>query len=119
MRLLLDEMYAPALAAALRDAGIDAKGVSEDALLWGLPDADVWALAQREGRAVVTEDVADFLRLEAWWRSRGDRHCGLLVLRRERLLRRHDAAVRVAAERLVALLEHRSPEELVDLVQWV
>lgn len=57
---LIDEMFPPAAAAAMRDKyRRDAVHVSEIGLL-GAEDAQVAATARAQGRAVVTENVADF-----------------------------------------------------------
>jgi len=57
---LIDEMFPIAAGALLRDMyGHDAVHVAE-AGLWAAEDAQVAAVARGEGRAVVTENVADF-----------------------------------------------------------
>jgi Domain of unknown function (DUF5615) len=57
---LVDEMFAPAAAVLLREKyGHDAVHVSETGLQ-SAEDAQVAAAARAEGRAVVTENVADF-----------------------------------------------------------
>ena len=57
---LVDEMFPPAAAEFLRDTyGHDAVHVAEVGL-WAADDAQVAAVARAEGRAVVTENVADF-----------------------------------------------------------
>jgi hypothetical protein len=57
---LIDEMFPMTAAALLRDTyGHDAVHVIE-AGLQAAEDAQVAAVARREGRAVVTENVADF-----------------------------------------------------------
>jgi hypothetical protein len=57
---LIDEMFPVTAAALLRDTyGHDAVHVIE-AGLQAAEDAQVAAVARREGRAVVTENVADF-----------------------------------------------------------
>ncbi len=57
---LVDEMFPPAAAVLLREKyGHDAIHVSE-AGLQSVEDAQVAAAARAEGRAVVTENVADF-----------------------------------------------------------
>ena len=57
---LVDEMFPPAAVALLREKyGHDAVHVAE-AGLQGVDDAQVAAAARAEGRAVVTENVADF-----------------------------------------------------------
>src|SRR6476646_9414191 len=59
LRLLLDEMYPASLAEQLRLRGHDVSAVTERPELRSLPDADVFAVAQQEGRAVMTENIAD------------------------------------------------------------
>lgn len=87
MKLLLDEMYPPALADALGEAGIDAVTVA-DLRLTGTPDLEVFAAARAEGRAVLTENVADFTRLAAEHATSGDDHAGLLIALSSRFSRR-------------------------------
>jgi predicted nuclease of predicted toxin-antitoxin system len=67
MKLLLDEMYAPAIAEQLRGRGHDVASVHDPAYraLEGEPDVEVWAAAIAEERAVVTENVQDFRRIDA------------------------------------------------------
>jgi predicted nuclease of predicted toxin-antitoxin system len=67
VRLLLDEMYSAALAEQLRARGHDVVSVHEldDGRLEGAPDEEVFAAAAAAGRALVTENVPDFRRLEA------------------------------------------------------
>jgi predicted nuclease of predicted toxin-antitoxin system len=60
VRLLLDEMYLPALAACLRERGMDAIAVKEFAELAGLDDEAILALAKLGNRVLVSENVADF-----------------------------------------------------------
>lgn len=59
MRWLLDEMLPPSAAAALTEYGHDAVSVQSAGLL-GAPDREVFDLAVRELRVIVTENVADF-----------------------------------------------------------
>jgi predicted nuclease of predicted toxin-antitoxin system len=59
-RLLLDEMFSPAIAAALRDFGHDVVAVAEQGELRAMTDEDVFAWAATQGRWLVTENVKDF-----------------------------------------------------------
>ena len=60
MRILVDEMWPPAVAAALRERGHDAVAVAERPDLRGLPDEVIFAEALAESRAIVTENVVDY-----------------------------------------------------------
>lgn len=66
MKLLLDEMYSIAIAEQLRARGHDVVSVNEPAhdRLRAAPDAEVFRAAMAEGRAVVTENVVDFVKFE-------------------------------------------------------
>lgn len=79
MRLLLDEMYPADLARALREGGVDTADVDEHAPLKGLADAELLALAARQGRAVVSENVSDFMRLYGEWAATGWQHAGVVI----------------------------------------
>lgn len=60
MKLLLDEMWPPAVAAALRARGHDAVAVAERPDLRGQSDEVIFAEALAESRAIVTENVVDY-----------------------------------------------------------
>ncbi len=87
MRLALDEMYSPALASALHDAGIDAVTVAELGLA-GRSDPDVFAAAVTADRAVLTENTADFARIAAEHLEAGRHHPGILIALSSRFSRR-------------------------------
>ncbi len=67
MKLLLDEMYTPTIAEQLRARGHDAASIHdpEYRYLEGEPDDEVWAAAIADDRALVSENVQDFRRIEA------------------------------------------------------
>jgi len=74
VRLLLDEMYAATLADQLRARGHDVVSIHALELrhLEGAPDEEVLAAALAEGRAIVTENIPDYRRLEAGALARGE-----------------------------------------------
>jgi hypothetical protein len=78
VRLLLDEMFPPALAEQLRRRGHDVEAVKEHPALIGLPDPEVFAHAQATERVLVTENVSDYLLLDAEYRAAGRGHAGLI-----------------------------------------
>jgi hypothetical protein len=81
VRLLLDEMLAPAIARELRARGHDVTAVAGDSAHEGLSDRDVLAFACAEGRAVVTNNLKDFRPLHAEALVAGGRgHFGLIFM---------------------------------------
>ncbi len=78
MKLLLDEHYPPSLAFSLRERGHDAVAVQEEVDLRGRLDPDLFAEAQRRNCALLTENVADYIVLDAEYRSRHWAHWGLV-----------------------------------------
>jgi hypothetical protein len=61
--LLLDEMHAPAVAAALQNRGHDVIAAAENPELRALTAEDLLLYAAGESRRIVTENVKDFRRL--------------------------------------------------------
>ncbi|MHB8246940.1 MAG: DUF5615 family PIN-like protein [Acidimicrobiales bacterium] len=102
MKLLLDEMYPPALAEAIRAGGIDPSTVG-DLGLGGRSDPDVLAAAEADGFVVLTENVADFARLATEHLNTGKHHPGVLIALSSRFSRRPSGInAIVAAVRSVA-----------------
>jgi len=104
VRLLLDEMYSPADAAALRDRGHDAIAINEYDELRGLDDATVLMVATLDHRAVVTENVSDFARLHAAGSVAADGHAGIVFVHHRRFPRTGPGRRRLT-EALCRLLE--------------
>jgi predicted nuclease of predicted toxin-antitoxin system len=119
LKLLLDEMYSPALADALRAVDVDASTVIELGLP-GRPDPDVFAAAVARGQAMLTENVADFARISAEHLTAGHRHPGVLIALSSRFSRRPAgigplvSAIRAVADQQledrVVYLQHRPAE---------
>jgi Domain of unknown function (DUF5615) len=81
VRVVLDEMWSPAIAVELRSRGFDVVAISEAAhasRYAGIPDDVVFARAQENGRAVVTDNVADYERARRHWENRGGTHHGVV-----------------------------------------
>ena len=100
MKLLLDEMHAPEVAAQLRARGYDAVAVNERPELIGLADHELLVAATAEGRAVVTENVKDFAALSQRCTAAGDRHAGLVFTHPRRFRRAARNHVRILSEAL-------------------
>lgn len=112
MKLLLDEMYAPAIPTQLRLRGHDVVSVHEDPALVGAPDDEVLAAAQAAGRALVTENVRDYRPLEAALLGSGGHHGGLVYTSNRQFPRGHPATAGRLVLALDALL--REPGTLTD-----
>jgi predicted nuclease of predicted toxin-antitoxin system len=87
LKLLLDEMYSPGLAGALRMADVDVCTVIELGLA-GSSDPEVFASAIADGRASLTENVGDFARISADHLVAGQHHPGVLIALSSRFSRR-------------------------------
>jgi predicted nuclease of predicted toxin-antitoxin system len=87
LRLLLDAMYAGIHADALRAVDVDACTVIELGLA-GSSDPEVFAEAVAQGRALLTENVADFTRISAEHLTCGQHHPGVLIALSSRFSRR-------------------------------
>jgi predicted nuclease of predicted toxin-antitoxin system len=74
VKLLLDEMYPPAVAEQLRVRGHDVVSVHDPDYrrLEGAADEELYTAAIAENRALATENVPDFHRLESAALARGE-----------------------------------------------
>ena len=105
MKLLLDEMMDPAVAAGLRARGHDVVAVSDEPALRGLPDRAILAVAGADDRVVVTEDRGDYRRLVAAEVRSGGQHPGLILTSNQRWPRGHPRTVGRLVRALDALLD--------------
>ena len=86
MKLLLDEMFPPRVAAELRARGHDVVAIKERDEWQSLPDPEVIALARTEQRAVVTTNLRDFRPLHAELVAHdGAGHAGSALQNRDQL----------------------------------
>lgn len=96
MKLLLDEMYPPALADALRSGGVEASTATELGLA-GRSDPDILAAAAAGGYVLLTENVSDFARLAGECLTSGAHHPGVLIALSSRFSRRPAGIVAITA----------------------
>lgn len=78
LRLLLDEMHAPAVADALRAEGHGVVSVAATSSLRGTSDEDLFGYAAAQHLVIVTENVVDFAAVAARWATEGRVHAGLI-----------------------------------------
>lgn len=110
MKLLLDEMHTHLVAKALSERGYDVVAVVLDPGLRGVSDADLLAFAASSGRAVVTENVGDYMRLHRLWTAEGRAHAGLVFTHPKsypRAFRSYPGDLTAALERM---LSTRTPD---------
>ncbi len=72
-------MYPARLARELRERGLDAEAVDERPALRGLADEELLAIAAAEERALLSENVADFMRLYGEWGEAGRPQAGIVI----------------------------------------
>lgn len=118
MKLLLDEMYPRSIAEQLRARGHDVAAVTERPELRGSPDAALFALAQEEQRAIVTDDVG-FRAIERERRGRGEAHHGIIFTTDRRFPRGRAATVGRLVRSLDRLLSREAPALADTFTHWL
>jgi uncharacterized protein DUF5615 len=119
VKLLLDEMYPAAIAAGLRKRGVDVVAVTERPELRGMPDAELFVIAQEEQRAVVTENVRDFAPIADEHDARGLAHHGLVLVPPASYPRGGSRTIGAMVAALAALCGGVSGDEPTSLRHWL
>ena len=119
MKLLIDEHYPPSIAEQLRERGHDAVSAQEEADLRGMTDPDLFAEAQRRNSAVLTENVADYLVLDAEYRGRHLAHWGLILTSNRTFPRGKSTTVGALVKALDELLLKAGSEDRSSRVIWL
>jgi hypothetical protein len=117
LRLLIDEMWSPAVAEQLRAKGFDVESVIEREDLKSTSDSNLLVRATVERRAVVTENVDDFRVLAEVELMSGRSHAGIIYTTRNSFHRGHSRSVGRLISALQSLLE--SDLELTDRELWL
>lgn len=87
MRLLLDEMHSPRVAAALAQDGFDVVSIGADVERKGHDDVDVMEFAVAQRRVVVTENLDDFASMASAWLAQGGSFPGIVLTPQGRFVR--------------------------------
>lgn len=87
MNLLLDEMHAPGVAVQLTGEGFDVVAVADQPDLRSMADEELLAYAATERRALVTDNVGDFMPLATAWAGEHRTHSGLIFTNARRFNR--------------------------------
>jgi hypothetical protein len=119
LKLLIDEHYPPSIAEQLRERGHDAVSAQEEADLRGMTDPDLFAEAQRRNSAVLTENVADYMLLDAEYRSRHLAHWGLVLTSNRTFPRGKSTTVGALVTALDELLRKADAENRSSKVIWL
>ena len=118
MRLLLDEHFSPRIAEQLRGRGHDVIGVVE-ASMGGRSDPDLLAFATSERRAILTENVTDFIELARRAEIRGMSHFGLVFTSSRALPRSGKAIGRLVQSLDTFLTERPGDDARADQTHWL
>jgi len=119
LKLLIDEHYPPSIAEQLRERGHDAVSVQEEAHLRGMTDPDLFAEAQRRNSAVLTENVVDYMMLDAEYRGRHLAHWGLVLASNRTFPRGKTTTVGALVKALDDLLRKAHSEDRSSQVIWL
>jgi hypothetical protein len=119
VKLLLDEHYSPEIARQLRTRGHDVIAVAARADLVGLSDDELLRRMAQERRAIMTNNVKDFMPLANRATQGGDDHYGLLFTSDKSMPRRSDASGRVVNALDAFLQRHQSADSCRNQVQWL
>lgn len=122
MRLLLDEMISGTVASQLRERGHDVVAVQDPdrAHLRGVADCELLDHAAQEHRAVVTDNVPDFIRCHQRRLDRHQPHHGLLLFSNDTFPRhRHAAFVGSILQALEQQLQARPGDDDSSWIAWL
>jgi len=119
LKLLLDEMYPPAIAEQLRRRGHDAHAVAARAELRALADPEIFTVAQREQRAVATENIDDFSAIADSHDRNGQTHHGLILLHPRRYPRGNPRTIGRMVTALEQLLGEHPGTAPTSLRRWL
>jgi hypothetical protein len=119
VKLLIDEMYSPAVAEQLRERGHDVVSAHERPDLRSAPDRDIFGLMQSEQRAILTNNHRHFAPLASAALQAGET-CHGVVFTADRSLPRNARTIPILVELLDELLErHRRDERLPAGIAWL
>jgi hypothetical protein len=119
VKLCLDELYSPKIATEVRARGHDAISVHDRPALLALPDAALLDAMLAEGRAIVTENVADFVPLVRGLALEGRDHFGVILTSSAALPRSRNTIGRHVRALDVFLAERPADYALRNQVAWL
>ena len=118
MRLALDHHYSPQIALRLRQRGGDALAISERG--WQEEDDEpLLVLCAGEGRALVTNNVADFTTIARRWALEGRSHAGLIFTSDAGLPRTRRTIGRYVTALHALLCANPKDDDFTDRIHWL
>ncbi len=113
-------MFPAQIAVVLRQRhGVDAISLRERPDLAGRADLEVFAAAQGEGRALVTENVRDFRPIAREWEASGRVHDALILTSNRRFPRARPGTVGRLIAALAMLVSEAVDEEPSNEEVWL
>jgi len=116
---MLDEHLPPRIAVQLRRDGHDVVAVVERPDLHRSGDQVLWAAARTEGRLIVTQDVADFIRLALQDTAIGRQHPGLVLIHHRLFSRGERHIGRLVGSLRVLLAANPADDALAGRITWL
>jgi len=111
VKLVLNEMWSSEIARQLRRRGHDVVAATELPRRYRrIPDHEFFERAQEDGRAIVTDNVRDFMAIVAEQARRAEPHYGVVFAVRPTFDRAQPAVVEEMTRALVTLLGEREGE---------
>jgi hypothetical protein len=118
VKLALDHHYPAAIAGQLRRDGHDMVTAAERG--WHRePDETLLTLCADEERALLTNNVGDFMTIVRNWAASGQQHAGLIFTSDASLPRTHATIGRYVKLLAAFLGEHPGPHDLTDRIHWL
>lgn len=119
MKLLLDEHFSPEIARQLQRLGHDVLTARDLPTGRGATDAELLSLATAQGRAIVTENVVDFIELHRAAVVTGRRHAGLIFTSPRRFPRTKRAMGRLILALDALLVAYPGDGQLDSQTLWL
>jgi len=112
-------MYPAVVAERLRARGHDVQAVTARAELRALPDLELFDAARAERRTVVTENIADFVRIVDGLDQRGETHPGLVLVEPGKFPRGQPRTIGRLVTALERLLRAHPADETESSRRWL